>query len=143
MPQVGLLEVQTSIQLQKAQKKYTYHSYASANSTCFALAEARSRYASGHPISHISVPEFWSIKLLSNWRRWYVASSVCQAANLNFNCPSHLRDHCALEVDFDGEKLDLVQVVLLTYFFCSGFGRYALWHGPLNKRQAENELAAS
>ena len=27
--------------------------------------------------------------------------------------------------------------------FFLGFGRYALWHGPLNKRQAENELAAS
>jgi len=51
--QVGLLEVQASIQLQNAQKKYKYHSYASFagenNSTCFAPAEARSRHASGQP----------------------------------------------------------------------------------------------
>jgi hypothetical protein len=51
--QVGLLEVQASIQPQNAQKNYKYHSCASFagenNSTCFAPAEARSRHASGQP----------------------------------------------------------------------------------------------
>ena len=57
--------MQTSIQLQNAQKKYKYYSYASStgenNSTCFALAEARSRHASGHPFAH-QRPRIWARK---------------------------------------------------------------------------------